>query len=181
MKRQWHAAWQAQDIVVTLGGREIDRIDGRDIRRVIFVENRQMRTASDHAFAIVDLGDEQIVFPSDSGLAGLVHFERQSFWHRRPCVYWLPPEAAARLPARCRARRWWLLRRGAPIYSRVARAELAEVLDGPVAPEGPQCWEERRWQHIQDRQSMFAPMSIFGSVANDQGLTSFGSLNRHRA
>jgi hypothetical protein len=179
VKRQWHAAWKAQDIVVTLNGKVVDRIDSRSILRVIFVENKLMRTASDHAFAVVDLGDEQLVFPADSGLAGLVHFERQAFWHGRHCVYWLPPSAGALLPARCHERRWLFLR-GAPVFTRVLREDLAAFYAASEAMEGPQSWDERRWQHIQDRQSVFAPLPTDPQGANDHAPSVFG-LHRHRA
>ena len=145
MKQQWHAAWQGQDIVVTHKGKVVDRIASASIRRVIFVENGLPQSASDHAYALLELDAAFVLFPADSGFAGLVHFERQSFWATRPCVHWVS-DRQAELPARCRTTGWFL-RRGAPVYTRLAKDDLTALIDG-WALEGPQTWEQRRLQRI---------------------------------
>jgi hypothetical protein len=141
VKQHWHAAWQGQDIVVTLKGKEVDRVASASIRRVIFVENGLPQSASDHAYALLELDDAFLLFPADSGFAGLVHFERQSFWATRPCVHWVS-QRHAELPARCHATGWFLRRR-APVYTRLEKRDLASLVDG-WSLEGPQTWEQRR-------------------------------------
>lgn len=170
MKQVCKAFWKGQDIVVTVAGTVVDRIPGDDIRRVVFVERGVPQSASDHAFALLELDDAHVLFPPDSGFAGLVHFERQAFWAGHRCVYWSSLDQV-QLPRHCKVSRG-LLRRGAPLYQRIARAEAPGLVDG-WRLEGPQSWDERRMQRIETRRGFSAgPGSAAASILY---------LARHRA
>ena len=145
MSTPWHTAWQGPDVVVFRDDVEVDRFSAAQIERVIFVHRGLGDKPVDLLFALVELPEEYVLLPADTGFAGRVNFERLSFWAEKQCVYWVP-EHKASLPARLR-RSLWLLRPSAPAYSRLPRAELASrVEQWPL--EGPQTWEQRKWMRI---------------------------------
>lgn len=145
MKHPWHTAWHGTDIVVYRNDEEVDRFAAADVQRVIFAHRGAGDTPGDMVFAVVELGEEFILFPSDTGFAGRVHFERVQFWEEKACVYWVP-ESRAQLPSRLR-RGLWLLGSSAPTFRRVPRSDLADAVERwPLA--GPQTWEQRKWQRI---------------------------------
>ena len=136
--------WDGAEILVLDDEKVIDRIPASEIRRVILVSERS-DAPTDLSFAVIETTSDHVLLPAETGIAGRVHFERQSFWAERPCVYWV---AAARavLP-RHLLPGVWLLRRHRPGYMRVPRAELAATLENwPL--EGPQSWEQRKWARI---------------------------------
>ena len=136
--------WEGNHLLVLRNEQEIDRIAARDIHRVILV-CRGGDSPSDLRFAVIETTAEHILLPAASGIAGRVHFERQTFWLQRPCVYWVD-EARAPLPRRLLPG-VWLLRRHVPGYVRLPHEELASVIEAwPL--EGPQSWEQRMWAHI---------------------------------
>lgn len=144
----WSTRWSGTDIVVLRNDVEIDRVAASAIRRIVFVHPAEATSAGDTAFALVELDDEFIVFPTETGLAGRVHFERQAFWAAKACIYWVDDTAVARLPAICTARHGLGLGRRKPRYGRVSREQLAPVIEQwPL--EGPQSWDERRWRRIE--------------------------------
>jgi hypothetical protein len=145
MKSTWHTAWHGPDIVVYQDDKEVDRFTAADAQRVIFVHRGPGDTPGDLAFALVELPDEYILFPADTGFAGRVHFERVNFWEDKRCVYWAP-EARAPLPGRLR-RGLWLIGPSHPVYRRVPRNELEGVVER-WALTGPQTWEQRKWERI---------------------------------
>jgi hypothetical protein len=146
MDTNWRTAWQGQDIVVWRNEVEFDRLHAPLIDLVVLVHRDAGMTPGDLVLAVVDLGEDCIVFPTASGFAGRVNFERQSFWRDKACVFWVA-ESAAPLPAPLRRSRWWPL--GAPLgVTRRPRAELESLREGwPL--EGPQTWEQRKWLRIE--------------------------------
>jgi hypothetical protein len=145
MTHQLETAWQGADLVVLRDGHEIDRIPTSDIERVILVCRRGGDTPGDLAFAVIETHDEHVLLPAESGIAGRIHFERQAMWASRSCIYWTH-EANSPLPRRLRPG-LWLLRRKQPGYARLPKSELAPMIgDWPL--EGPQTWEQRKWQRI---------------------------------
>jgi hypothetical protein len=145
MKPMVQTLWQGQDLIVRRGAREIDRLAAADIERVIIVYRDRGATPGDLAFAVLRTAEHDVLFPPDSGIAGRVHFERQSFWRQRRCVYW-SPLAQSRLPRRlCQG--LWFLRLQEPGFMRLPRTELDPVIEGwPL--RGPQTWDERKWERI---------------------------------
>ena len=145
MKPTWQTLWQATDLVVERDGREVDRVAAADIERVIIVYADRGATPGDLAFAVLRTADHDLLFPPESGIAGRVHFERQSFWRQRACVYWAPL-ARARLPRRlCQG--LWILRQHQPGFMRLPRTELDPIIERwPL--QGPQTWDERKWDRI---------------------------------
>ena len=136
--------WEGADLLVLRNEQEFDRIRARDIHRVILA-CRGGDTPCDLRFAVIETIAEFIVLPPASGIAGRIHFERQSFWTSRSCVYWVD-ECRVSLPRRLLPG-IWLLRRPEPDYARVPHEELASVVEKwPL--EGPQSWEQRKWANI---------------------------------
>ena len=145
MRTELHTAWQGMELIVSQNGQEIDRIGADDIQRVVLVCRGAGDTPGDLVFALIETPTDAIVLPADSGIAGRVHFERQSFWQSRNCIYWVSEQRAS-LPMRHRRGRWFL-RRSTPRFLRLPRVELAPVIDQwPL--EGPQTWEQRKWDRI---------------------------------
>jgi hypothetical protein len=146
MKLQWRTAWQGQEIVVFREDEEVDRFDAAQIQRVIFVHQDSGDSPGDLVLAVVELPDEHLLLPADTGFAGRVNFERQAWWTERACVYWVN-EAQATLPLRLRRGRWFLGFAG-PMYARLPRGALAALVERwPV--QGPQTWEQRKWRRIE--------------------------------
>jgi hypothetical protein len=161
MNITWRTAWQGQDIVVyrEKAGteEELDRLHAPSIERVIFVYRSTGETLSDICYALVQLPDELVVFPLETGFAGRVHFERQAFWAEKANVYWAIDNTAP-LPLKSLAGRWWWRPKG-PSYSRMSsKAMLAALENWPV--EGPQTWEQRKWASIAKNQ----PFANFGPI-----------------
>ena len=159
--KNWHTAWAGNDVVVYRDGDEIDRVPASEIQRVVFVYRADGQNPGDLAYALVELPDEYVIFPADSGFAGRVHFERQSFWAQRACVYWVR-ENKATLPGRFRPLGWWFRRHANLTFRRVARAELASAVETwPL--EGPQTWQQRKWRRIESSRPL-ADLPMRGTV-----------------
>jgi hypothetical protein len=136
--------WEGPNLLVLEHDVEIDRIAATDIERVILVCAHGDRP-SDLVFAIVQTPSHHVVLPASSGIAGRVHFERQSYWMQRACVYWASA-SAAKLPPRL-SPGVWLLRRHQPGYHRLPVGELQPLIEQwPL--DGPHTWEQRKWASI---------------------------------
>lgn len=163
LRSHWKTAWSGAEIVVLRKGVEVDRVHAPHIERIVFVQAPMAGGSSASSFALVELPGEFVVFPSETGFAGRVHFERQAFWAARACIYWADA-ASAYLPPRCLRRCGFALTRRTPCYTRVAREEMTPLLERWVI-EGPQSWEERRWQSGSQR---IRPLST-GSIGSQAG------------
>ncbi len=137
--------WEDSQLLVTRDEAEIDRIAARDIQRVILVCHHGRDTPSDLRYAVIETSTDYVLLPANSGIAGRIHFERQSFWEQRACIYWVD-ESRACLPRRLLPG-VWLLRRQQPGFMRLPHDELAGVIE-KWSLEGPQSWEQRKWAHI---------------------------------
>ncbi len=144
MRTSWRTAWQAQDIVVYRDDVEVDRVDASSMERVVLVHRGSGESPGDLLFAVVELADDCLLFPADTGFAGRVNFERQAFWAQRACIYWASV-AHASLPMRLRRGRFGL---GTLQFRRLPRSELAPLLERWVL-QGPQTWEQRKWHRIE--------------------------------
>jgi hypothetical protein len=140
-----HTRWTGTDLLILRDDQEVDRVPAHEIRRVILVCRHGGQSPGDLSFAVIETPAAHVLLPADSGIAGRVHFERQSFWSQRPCIYWVD-EAAVELPRRLRPG-FTLFGRTAPAYARLAHEELAPLIEQwPL--EGPQTWEQRKWERI---------------------------------
>lgn len=149
MRHSWRTAWQGQDIVVYRDDEEVDRLHAPSIERVLLIHRGSGESPGDLVQALVEIGDDCLLFAADTGFAGRVNFERQTFWAERACVYWVA-EGAATLPIRLRRGRGFL-RLSSPAFVRIARSELAPLMARWPA-DGPQTWEQRKWRRIAGRQ-----------------------------
>ena len=162
MKAIWRTAWQGQDIVVyrTHGKteEEVGRLHAPHIQRVIFVFRSSGERLSDIRFALVELPEEVVLMPMETGFSGRVHFERQAFWGERANIYWASyndaPQAVRRATGGWWSRFWGLT------YGPIPREGLAAAIDAWTM-EGPQTWEQRKWAHIAKNQ----PFAGFRSAA----------------
>lgn len=137
--------WQGQHLLVLRDEQEIDRLSAQEMQRVVLVCRRGEATPGDLSFAVIETGDDHVLLPADSGIAGRIHFERQAFWAQRACIYWVD-ESRAQLPRVLRPG-LWMLRRQQPGYMRLPRAQLQATIDAwPL--EGPQTWDQRKWERI---------------------------------
>ena len=148
--------WQSRDLLVLNNGQEVERLPADDIQRVVLAHQHGGTTPGDLAWALIELSQDAVLLPASSGIAGRIHFEHQDFWSRHPCVYWIAARQAP-LPRRLRlAAAGGLFSRWRPAYLRVPRAEVAPLL-AKWALQGPQSWEQRKWEHIH-RTRLFAPL-----------------------
>ena len=147
MKTSWRTLWVQNDIVVYRDDVEVDRLPGERIARVHLLYRGRGDTPGDIVLSVVALaGDEgYALFEPETGFAGRVNFERQSFWRERRCVYWLA--AAAALPWRLRIAAW----RGdasARAFRRISRDELAATVERWQLGV-PHTWEDRKRRRIE--------------------------------
>ena len=107
MKTTWRTLWQQNDIVVYRDEVEVDRLPAERIERVYLVYRGQGDTPNDIAQTIVELAGDGAsrVFEPETGFAGRVNFERQTFWQERRCVYWVAAPSRS-LPWRLRFGAW---------------------------------------------------------------------------
>lgn len=152
----WRTAWQGQEIVVYRDNEIVDRVWTPDIQRVVLVYRGAGDTPGDLAYALVEMPNDHLIFPAETGIAGRVHFERLAFWASRPRVYWVNEDEAV-LPARYRPG-LWLMRRAKPVFLRLPRTELDSVVE-QWNLEGPQSWEERKERRVQ-RSLPFADLAL---------------------
>ena len=149
MSARWHTLWQGKDIVVFRDDLEVDRFTADHIERIVFVHRGSGDLPTDLMFSVVELADDGLLFPVETGFAGRVNFERQTYWAERACVYWAL-HARVSLPPSMR-HPWWQQLRGitlSPGFVRVPRDELASAMQRwPLT--GPQTWEQRKWQRIE--------------------------------
>lgn len=161
--------WQSQDLLVLRDGHEVERLRADDIQRVILAHRHGGTTPGDLEWALVELGQDALLLPPASGIAGRIHFEHQAFWNQRQCVHWVDARHAA-LPWRMRlASGGGLFSRWRPDYRRVPRGEIA-ALAARWPLQGPQSWEQRKWEHIH-RTRLFAPLdaSMAEAAARKRG------------
>lgn len=153
MAVRWHTLWQGKDIVVFRDGVEIDRFAADGIERIVFVHRGHGDLPTDLVFTVVELVDDALLFPVETGFAGRVNFERQAYWAERGCIYWAP-HARAALPSGVRRTHWWQQLRGLTLstgFMRLPRAELSATMQRwPLT--GPQTWEQRKWRRIERSQ-----------------------------
>ena len=145
---RWSTLWAGDDIVVLRNDVEMERLHAPAIRRVIFVQcaGHAGEAAGQLSFAVVELTDDFLVLPADTGIAARVNMERPAFWADKACLYW-GDELSARLPASCLARRGLSLTRH-PCMRRVPRADFAPLVEHWLL-EGPLSDEQRRWLAIE--------------------------------
>jgi hypothetical protein len=148
MKTTWQTLWQHDDIVVYRNEVEVDRIPAERIERVYLVYRGHGDTPGEIAQSVVELagGEGYALFEPNTGFAGRVNFERQSFWQSRRCVYWVAARLAV-LPWRLRFGAWRGEANKQP-FRRLGRAELAPCVERWDA-EGPQTWEDRKRRRLE--------------------------------
>jgi len=158
--------WHGEDILVTRGRVLIDRLHADDIERVTLVHAGDGESPGEVRAALFELAERAVVLGAASGITGRVLFERQAFWARRNCIYWVGERRVAwsSLPG---AARWSLLRGRVPPHRTLTRTAAAALVD-PGEAAGPQTWDERKRSRIERRRPF--PGRTIGMAAAPSGL-----------
>jgi len=169
MSEDLHTAWRGMDLVVTRRNQELDRIAADDIRRAIVVYRGAGDTPGDLVFALLEGPENFLLLPAHSGIGGRIHFERQAWWEGRRNVFWVP-QSRAPLPRGARlggGLGGWLFGRGPTGCQRVPLDRLAPLVEQwPL--EGPQTWDQRKWQRIERSRPL--AMQVPGEGATRHGI-----------
>jgi hypothetical protein len=142
MKPVWRTCWQQRDIVVLCDDREIDRLPGDRIEAVYFLCRSAGETPNDIEQVAIRLDDGAwILAAAETGFAGRVNFERETFWAEKDCVRWIAGPRAG-LPMRLR-----LGHRAQP-WRRLEADSLADAARAWDAVT-PETWTMRKRRRIE--------------------------------
>lgn len=159
--------WQADEIVVTRGREPIDRLRAGAIERVTLVHAGEGESPGEVRAALFELADcRAVLLGAASGIAGRVLFERQAYWTRRRCIYWVSERRVA-WPTVLGEPRWPLARRRVPEYRTLTLATAEALLDR-AAVTGPHTWDERKRHRIERRRPF--PGRAIGATAVHGGM-----------
>ena len=145
MKALWHTLWQGHDIAVCRDSVEVDRFNAQQIERVLLLHRGTGDSPGDVVQVVIELTDHCLVFSADTGIAGRINFERQSYWAERGCVHWVNI-ARAPLPLRLRTGQ------AAALVASAVRARAQADVAGMIAKwpvQGAQTWDERKRPRIE--------------------------------
>jgi len=145
MKTPWHTAWQGSDVVVFRDDAEVDRFTADRVERVIFVHRGTGETPGDMSFAVVELPDECIIFPAETGFeAACISSARRSGKTSSACTGWPNRRHPCRHGCAAACGCCGPARR----HTADCLARNSSVLERwPVS--GPQTWEQRKWLRIE--------------------------------
>jgi hypothetical protein len=133
--------WQADDIEVTRGDECIDRWCAEDIERVTLVHIGAGDSPIEIHAAIFELPGRVVVLGAQCGIAGRVLFERETYWARRNCIYWVSNRRVSWLVIEGESR--WQFARQAPPYQPLTPAQANALFERANAI-GPQTWGQRK-------------------------------------
>lgn len=149
--------WRADEIVVTRGGELIDRLRAGDVGRVTLVHAGDGESPGEVRAALFEMADRAVVLGAASGIAGRVLFERQAYWSRRNCIYWVDQRHVS-WPSVLGEARWPLARARVPQHRSLTPPAAASLFESAVVT-GPHTWDERK-RHRIERQHPFPGRAI---------------------
>lgn len=141
--------WWTDEIVVTQGGKLIDRLRAGDIERVTLVHAGDGESPGEVRAALFEMADRTVVLGAASGIAGRVLFERQAYWSQRNCIYWVGERRVA-WPSVLGEPRWPLVRARVPQHRTLMPAAAASLFERAEVT-GPHTWDERKRHRIERR------------------------------
>jgi hypothetical protein len=141
-------SWQADEIIVTRGDELIDHLRADDIDRVTLVHAGEGEMPGDVRAAIFEMSDRVVLICAASGIAGRVLFERQAFWARRNCIYWVSERSVSwpEMPGESR----WLFTRRVPQHRELPPAAASALVERSEVT-GPHTWDQRKQRRIERR------------------------------
>jgi len=141
--------WRGDEIVVTQGGKPIDRLRAGKIQRVTLVHTGEGESPGEVRAALLQLAGRTVLLGPESGIAGRVLFERQTYWSQRRCIYWVA-EPGVDWPVVFGASRWPFGRLHLPQHCILTHVTTAALLDR-AEPTGPHAWDQRKQRRIERR------------------------------
>jgi len=160
-------SWQADEIIVTRGDELIEHLRGDEIERVTLVHAGEGDMPGEVRAAIIEMPDRVVLLGAGSGIAGRVLFERQAFWSRHNCIYWIS-ERCVSWPEAPGESRWPFARR-VPQH-RALTPSAANSLFERSDLTGPHTWDQRK-QHRIDRRRPFRGRAITAAQTHSSALT----------
>lgn len=144
----FETCWQADEIVLTHGRVVIDRLRADTLERVTLIHAGEGESPGEVRAALFELADRSVLLGAGSGIAGRVLFERQAYWVRRNCIYWVNERRVAwsSVPGESR----WLLRARMPPHRTLTHSAAAALVDRSEVT-GPHTWDERKRLRIERR------------------------------
>jgi len=141
--------WRGDEIVVTQGIEPIDRLRASRIDRVTLLHAGEGESPGEVRAALVHSAGRAVLLGAESGIAGRVLFERQTYWAQRRCIYWVA-ERSVDWASVFGAARWPFVRLHLPQHCTLTSTAAATLLDRAV-PSGPHTWEQRKQRRIERR------------------------------
>jgi len=160
------SCWQADEVVLTRGRTVIDRLRADAIERVTLIHAGEGESPGEVRAALFELADRAVLLGAASGIAGRVLFERQAYWARRNCIYWVSERRVAWSSVAADAR--WPLRRARVLPHRTLTPAAAAALVDRSEVTGPQTWDERKRYRIERRRPF--PGRAIGTTPAHSGM-----------
>jgi len=144
-----NTCWRGDEIVVTQGAQPIDRLCAGEIERVTLIHRGAGESPGEVGAALFELAERAVLLRAASGVAGSVLFERQAWWSRHNCIYWVSERCVA-WPSAIAAARWSFTRAGHAQHQTLSRADAASLFERTAAT-GPHTWDQRKQYRIDRR------------------------------
>ena len=157
--------WRCDEIVVSRDRECIDRLPASDIQRATLVHRGEGDSPGEVRAVLLETSERAVLLSVTSGIAGRVLFERQAYWSRRNCIYWVS-ERRVTWPAAFAGSRWPFVRPRLPQHRCLTPSDAAALLDRAEVT-GPHTWEQRK-QHRIERRLPFPGWAI-GTTAVHSG------------
>ncbi|HTP72043.1 MAG TPA: hypothetical protein VML58_07480 [Burkholderiaceae bacterium] len=141
--------WRGDEILVTQGALQIDRLCASDIERVTLIHRGAGESPGEVRAALFELTERAVLLRATSGVAASVLFEHQAYWSDRNCVYWVSERCVARSSA-VGSLRWPFGGAGLPRHRALSRADAASLFERAVVT-GPHTWDQRKRYRIERR------------------------------
>lgn len=140
--------WKGDDIVVVRDDKVIDSLRSNDIERVMLVHAGEGESPGDVRAALFEMADRVVLLSAASGVAARVLFERQAFWSRHNCIYWVAERSVAWTSLLGKGR--WPTRLREPQHEAITHAAAGAWLEHAQVT-GPHTWDERKRYRIERR------------------------------
>ncbi|MFO1219903.1 MAG: hypothetical protein U1E89_16170 [Burkholderiaceae bacterium] len=142
-------SWRGDEIVVTQGVERIDGLRAGEIERVTLIHRGAGESPGEVRAALFEMSGRAVLLRATSGVIGRVLFERQAWWSRRNCIYWVS-ERCVTWPPSVGRRRWRFGRTELPQVRTLLPADVASLFER-TAVTGPHTWEQRKQYRIERR------------------------------
>ncbi len=161
------SSWQAEEIVVSRGDEVIDHLRADEIDRVTLVHADEGDSPGEVCAAIFEFSDRVVLLGAASGIGGRVLFERQAYWSRRNCIYWVGQRYVTWPEIAGESR--WRFARQLPQYLQLTPTAASLLFERSQA-SGPHTWDQRKQFRVERRRPF--PGRVVGAAhAHGRALT----------